>query len=252
MFVPFFSSSSSTSGEGEGEGSSGSSTPISIEGSSKSAATYSDGGGEVKTIGSGQPFAGRVEGGGIRDMALGTQEYGSGYPGIFGRGVSGRGFPFYFWPISWGDGSGYSANASYLYDDSEYGQPDNTSRPGGPMAFASFQSGSSNTTFWLVADNTSVAALMPVVAGNCSFSLDQSSINASAPQVFNQNTTKPEQVLRYYRASSAALAGIATTLLDCLDTTIGRAVPLVDGAMSVHALPYSSTLLLLILLRTLL
>lgn len=28
--------------------------------------------------------------------------YGSGYPGIAGRGVAGRGFPFFFWPLAWG------------------------------------------------------------------------------------------------------------------------------------------------------
>ena len=29
--------------------------------------------------------------------------YGSGYPGITGRGVAGRGFPFWFWPVVWGN-----------------------------------------------------------------------------------------------------------------------------------------------------
>ncbi|KAJ7035800.1 hypothetical protein C8F04DRAFT_1097384 [Mycena alexandri] len=125
---------SSTSGEdeGEGKGSSGSSTagkstPISSGGSSKSVATYNEGGGEEETIGSEQPFAGRVQGGGTRDEVWVKQVYGSGYPGLSGRGVNGRGFTSacYFWPISWGDGAGYGANASYLYDN-EYGGPDNT------------------------------------------------------------------------------------------------------------------------------
>jgi hypothetical protein len=39
--------------------------------------------------------------------------YGSGYPGVTGRGVSGRGFPFYFWPVVWGSAGG----AAYLHDD---------------------------------------------------------------------------------------------------------------------------------------
>jgi hypothetical protein len=42
--------------------------------------------------------------------------YGSGYPGVFGRGVVGRGFP-YFWPIAWGTHRGHASNAGYLYTD---------------------------------------------------------------------------------------------------------------------------------------
>ena len=42
-----------------------------------------------------------------------TRIYGSGYPGVEGRGVAGRGFPFYFWPLSFGtDGP-----IAYLYND---------------------------------------------------------------------------------------------------------------------------------------
>ena len=40
--------------------------------------------------------------------------YGSGYPGLGGRGVTGRGFPFYFWPIAWGGLAGLGA-AAYLH-----------------------------------------------------------------------------------------------------------------------------------------
>ncbi|KAI5999719.1 hypothetical protein EDD15DRAFT_2238329, partial [Pisolithus albus] len=34
---------------------------------------------------------------------LWTKHLGSGYPGITGYGVSGRGFPFWFWPVVWSD-----------------------------------------------------------------------------------------------------------------------------------------------------
>jgi hypothetical protein len=43
-----------------------------------------------------------------------SSTYGSGYPGISGRGVSSRGFPFYFWPVVWGGTAGN--NAAYLHD----------------------------------------------------------------------------------------------------------------------------------------
>ena len=44
--------------------------------------------------------------------------YGSGYPGVsVPRGVSGLGFPYYFWPVVWYDiGNGQSA---YLFDSAE-------------------------------------------------------------------------------------------------------------------------------------
>ena len=37
-----------------------------------------------------------------------NRTYGSGYPGIGGRGVVGRPFPFWFWPVVW------SSNASQI------------------------------------------------------------------------------------------------------------------------------------------
>lgn len=44
--------------------------------------------------------------------------YGSGYPGVAGRGVANRGFPFYFWPVVWGGGAGVGT-AAYLHDEDE-------------------------------------------------------------------------------------------------------------------------------------
>jgi hypothetical protein len=42
------------------------------------------------------------------------REYGSGYPGIIGRGTGGRGFPFIFWPVTWGGNTSQPSNA-YLH-----------------------------------------------------------------------------------------------------------------------------------------
>ncbi|KAJ7136822.1 hypothetical protein C8R44DRAFT_567217, partial [Mycena epipterygia] len=225
---------------------------ISSGGSSRSITSFGNGGGKVSTVPPSNLFAGRSEGGATRNQIYGSQAYGSGYPGVFSRGVGGRGFPFFFWPLAWGTGTGHGSNAAYLHTD-EYGQPDNSSRPGGPMASAAFQSNSaSNTTFRLVADNSTVTALMATIAADCSASLTPASISATVPMPFNATQT-PEQVVQYYRASSVALsldgynntavfapenstantplpAGIDTNLLGCLNSTIGNAVPLVDGA----------------------
>lgn len=75
----------------------------------------------MTVIPAGQMFPGRSAGGGMRSQIYGTRwvqirqfalscdyadglilrTYGSGYPGITGRGVTGRGFPFWFWPVVW-------------------------------------------------------------------------------------------------------------------------------------------------------
>ena len=46
--------------------------------------------------------------------------YGSGYPGVVGRGTAGRGFPFFFWPIVWPVAAGAGA-AAYLSGGDEVG-----------------------------------------------------------------------------------------------------------------------------------
>ncbi|KAJ7216274.1 hypothetical protein B0H12DRAFT_1032315 [Mycena haematopus] len=214
-----------------------------------------------------------VIGGATRSQVYGTKAYGSGYPGYYSRGVTQRGFPFWYWPVVWGSGVNYGANAGYMYDTAEYGQPDNSSRPGGPMAMALFQSNSTGTTFRLVSDNATVADLMTDVATNCSQFLTAADIAATLPTPFNR-TVEPEQVVQYYRASSVALTldgynntavfapensttdtplptGIHTNLLRCLNDTIGLAVPLVNGAprVSIPDLRLGAVLILLLILH---
>ncbi|KAJ7302336.1 hypothetical protein DFH08DRAFT_74072 [Mycena albidolilacea] len=253
--------SSGTTGKASSSSSSSSTsrktTPISTGGSTKSVSTYSSGGGKSITIATGQLFGGRTAGGATRNSVYGSRSYGSGYPGYYGRGVANLGFPFWFWPVAWGSGIGYGANSAYLHTD-EYGQPDNSSRPGGPLAMAAFQSNSTGTTFRLVADNNTVADLMTDITTNCSQFLTAASINATLPTPFSNASGAPEQVVQYYRASSVALTldgynntavfapenstadtplptGIDTNLLGCLNATIGIAVPLVDGAAGLSA-----------------
>jgi hypothetical protein len=143
------------------------------------------------------------------------------------------------------------------------------------MATAVFQSNSTSTTFRLIADNTTVADLMPAIAANCSSFLVQSSITATIPTSFNASSVAGEQVVQYYRASSVALSldgynnsavfmpenstadtplptGIDTNLLDCLNATIGIAVPLVDGAYSTSSAPSFGVLAVVLILRAIL
>ncbi|RDB27004.1 hypothetical protein Hypma_005072 [Hypsizygus marmoreus] len=272
MFVPFVSSpskkrskqlyrrkggggrggggGSSGGGKGGSSGSGGGRAPISTGGSTKPATSYSNGGGKAAPIPAGQLFAGRTAGGGTRDQVYGNKQYGSGYPGVAGRGVAGRGFPFVFWPLAWGGLAGAGAGV-YLHN-SEYGRPNNSSRPGGPMVTAAFISSSQNTTFRVLADNATVTELITDIKSNCSSSLNSSS--SSSPSTYEDSLSalpQPEQAIQYYRASSVALTldgynntgalgpegtpdtpiptNIDQNLLDCLNQTIGEAVPLIDG-----------------------
>ncbi|KAF8991256.1 hypothetical protein BDZ89DRAFT_973907 [Hymenopellis radicata] len=209
---------------------------------------FSAGGGGVYTVAAGSLFAGRTVGSGTRGNIYGSKIYGSGYPGIGGRGVAGRGFPFYFWPLAWGIAG--AGTYHYLYND-EYGLPDNSSRPGGPQSTAAFQSASTNTIFRIVSDNDTVVDLIDSINSNCSSRLTTTSTTA-AP--FDAGLVKPEQIVQYYRASSAALSidgynnsaalsntddssiqdtpippSVDSALLECLNITIGTAIPLVDG-----------------------
>ncbi|KAJ7635285.1 hypothetical protein FB45DRAFT_482994 [Roridomyces roridus] len=262
------SSSSGSSRSGSSSSSSrpgGSTKSVPIAGSSQKVTGYTFGGGKVSNIPSGQPFAGRSQGGGNRNQIWGSRTYGSGYPGYSGRGVSNLGFPFYFWPLVWGTTIGYGASG-YLDESHEYGNPDNTTRPGGPQITAAWQSNSTTppTTLRVISDNTTVLSLMAAVSSNCSAYLLPSSIttdaNASTVALqFNISNNKPEETVQYYRASSVALTldgynnsavfaadnttadtplpdGIDAKMLDCVNQTIGMAVPLVGAASKRHDL----------------
>ncbi|KAF8197478.1 hypothetical protein BJ912DRAFT_1055883 [Pholiota molesta] len=230
MFVPFFTKRSATiscseekevgqgrwvkwrgkSSEGGGGSSSGGSSgtarssSISSAGTSKAATSYGGGGGRAITIPSGQLFAGRSAGGGTRSEVTGTQQYGSGYPGITGRGVANRGFPFFFWPLAWGGVAGVGT-AAYLHN-TEYGRFDNSSRPGGIMMTAEFNSSSSqSTTFRIVADNTTVNSLITDIVSNCTSS-NLASPSTIVATTYNDSlvSPKPEQAVQYYRSSTVA------------------------------------------------
>jgi hypothetical protein len=152
---------------------------------------------------------------------------------------------------------------AFLLIRQQYGRPDNSSRPGGPMTQITFvsasPSSSSNSTFFVLADNTTTASLLTSIWDNCTsvFSTSLSTPNNSVPLPYNDTvpgSPQPEQAVQYYRASSvvltlngyndtAALADNVTgpvgdvplpgntdqNLLNCLNYTIGAAVPLIDS-----------------------
>ncbi|KZS96377.1 hypothetical protein SISNIDRAFT_451066 [Sistotremastrum niveocremeum HHB9708] len=251
------SSSSGSKGSSSSSGSSGSSrsVPISNAGNGRSSATaYGLGGGAVGTIAAGSLFAGRSIGGGTRNQVYGSRTYGSGYPGLGPGSVANRGFPFGFWPVVWGSTLGFST-AAYLHD-SEYGRPDNSSRPGGALFEAPLSEPNDNTTYHLVADNATITSLLQSIEANCTLST-----NSITPVAFNPNDTsqpQPEQAIQYYRASSIVLTldgyndtavnsggnqtdtplpnNLNQTFLQCINETIGAAAPLI-GASNTLIIP---------------
>ncbi|KAG5652591.1 hypothetical protein H0H81_004422 [Sphagnurus paluster] len=266
------SGSTGSSGISGSSAGGGRSTPISSGGTSRSATPYGAGGGKAAPIPAGQPFAGRESGGGTRSQVYGTQQYGSGYPGVASRGVGGLGFPFVFWPLAWGGIAGVGAGA-YLHN-SEYGRPNNSSRPGGPLATAAFVSNSANTTYRLLADNATVTSLIVDIKEKCSSNLNGST--SAAPSPYEDSLTalpQPEQSVQYYRASTVALTldgynntaifqqegtpdvplpnNIDKNLLACLNQTIGEAVPLVTSGVPGLTAPNLSVLALFWLVWTL-
>ncbi|GJJ08060.1 hypothetical protein Clacol_002267 [Clathrus columnatus] len=252
------SKGSSSKGSSSGSSSSrplGPSVPIKSSGRTSNVQSYANGVPVASPIPAGQIFAGRLIGGGTRTNIFGTRRYGSGYPGIASTGVTGRGFPFGFWPVTFG------AGAVNLHNQ-EYGNPNNSSRPGGPLFVAPFQPINGSETYRVLSDNATVQSLITIIAANCS--LTTTTITAvpfnDSSQASNQ--PKPEQVIEYYRSSSIALtldgynnsavfssndsmpdtplpSNLNTTFLDCINQTIGAGAPLFDGAQSVYGQPYS-------------
>jgi hypothetical protein len=178
---------------------------------------------------------------------------------VGGRGTAGLGFPFIFWPLSFG-ALGFAGSYAYLNGNNEYGRPDDETRPGGPQTVAIIPSANSgsNTTFRFLTDRDSVEAMKPILAERCGTYIQNK--DSIASERYNGSTVtppRPEQVVQYYRASTAALAldgynntaifeaegtpdvslpaGIDNDLLTCLNNTIGEAIPLEESAGFIHS-----------------
>ncbi|KZV98188.1 hypothetical protein EXIGLDRAFT_832293 [Exidia glandulosa HHB12029] len=222
----------------------------------KTTTEWGSGGGDATTVPDGALFAGRTIGGGTRAQVYGTSVYGSGFPSErVERGVGGVDLPFYFWPVSWGPGSG----PEWLHT-TEFGAPDNSSRPGGAeyqlvvQSHAGPDPGSWQAEPWtyhVVSDHKTITSLIHtlMITANCATfntPLSALSFNGSASE------PQPENTVQYYRASSVALtldgynntaalgddatlapiplpSGLNQTFLECLNRTIGESVILVDA-----------------------
>ena len=122
---------------------------------------------------------------------------------------------------------------------------------------AAFTSRSSNTTFHVMSDNSTVVALIASINLNCTAVLGAKSSKTPAPFRGASSEPRPEQAVQYYRASSVVLtldgynntaalglkgdakpvalpAYVDKGLLDCLNHTIGESVPLFDAGASLH------------------
>src|SRR4051794_25596517 len=114
------------------------------------------------------------------------------------------------------------------------------------MTQAAFVSNTpANTTFHVLADNSTTTTLISTLRSNCSASLSSLTSTYAVPYDPTQpGAPQPEQVVQYYRASSIALtldgyndtsalsdddslpdvplpSNIDMTLLNCLNQTIG-------------------------------
>lgn len=138
------------------------------------------------------------------------------------EGVEGRGFPFFFHPITYGRRPGYGS--SRIYSD-EYGGPDKKRRPGGPLHFITIQPPKSLTqgpypeippmTLYVIADKPTLEAIKSAVQWTCPMSdysgwVFAEKVRVGKPKRFlgparDPKGPTPEQAVGYYRGSSAAM-----------------------------------------------
>jgi hypothetical protein len=146
----------------------------------------------------------------------------------------------------------------------QYGNVDNSTRSGGPLSSAVFQSPSNNSTFRVMSDSETVASLVSDLSTACSSKFSTNPAPTSTLLDVNAKEPRPEQAIQYYRASSIVLtldnynnsatsgpegtpetslpSGVDMTLLTCLNQTIGSAAPLVDAPSGSGSVPATVTL----------
>ncbi|KAG8708251.1 hypothetical protein FRC08_018993, partial [Ceratobasidium sp. 394] len=164
----------SSAGGSRGASSGSRGVSFGTSGGSRGSSTYGAGGGPRSVITSGA-FAGRSAGGGTRDQTYGNSRYGSGYTYGGGSYVTGRGFPFGYWPVY----VPIVGGASY-YGYHEYGPSSNSGRPGGVMQQALVRSSSwpaANARRWMIEErqgkngtNSTTPLPVPVPANNATAS----------------------------------------------------------------------------------
>ncbi|CCA75195.1 hypothetical protein PIIN_09179 [Serendipita indica DSM 11827] len=188
---------------------------------------WGDGGGKTWVISSdsSHPFVGRQFGGAKRTSIRGTNAFGSGYPyGVNDAStVAGRPFPFGVWPLWWPD--------DFMGSD-EVGPHLDGIRPGGHISIVELKankeewSKSNDETFFALGDSQSLLSTLVSYVTWCHTS-------RVWPVRFDprlQNATvKLENVLRYYRAGSFALAHPTYTNPSARNATSQGTTSLPDG-----------------------
>ena len=124
-----------------------------------------------------------------------------------------------------------------------------------------------NTKFYVISDQSTVDYLIDTVQSQCLDHLSYNSWDTSSPfDADSQHAPKPQEAIQYYRASSTVLTldgynnsatlssngsvsdsplpqNIDTKLLECLNQTIGSAVPLIDPETWLGRHPWVGTIM---------
>lgn len=190
--------------------------------------------------------------------------------------MKGRGFPFFFHPITYGQYPGYGPSIIY---DHEYGEPGKKTRPGGPLHYMTIQPPKSLVeglypemqpiVLYAVGDKPSLDALKLAIWWTCARSdysqwLFAEKLRISEPKKFkgpaeDPDGPTPEQTVMYYRGSSLALflvgynntaqvvndvlqdtplpSATGSSFFTCINSTFGSSMPLV---ISMGAVPYQT------------
>ncbi len=130
------------------------------------------------------------------------------------------------------------------------------------MTQTTFADSNSNNTFHLLSDNATVLSLIGSVAANCTLG-NTTALTATPLNTSDPSQPRPEQAVQYYRASSVVLTldgyndtaalsdnssipdtplptWVDSSFLNCLNQTIGAAVPLIDAASPLASLHWNS------------
>ncbi|KAI0041889.1 hypothetical protein FA95DRAFT_1500837 [Auriscalpium vulgare] len=226
-----------------------------FNGKEVNASPSSDGVKHMEKIETGD-LTGRMVGGGTRGKVYGNSYYGCGYPSNPDHcGVVGRDLSFYFWPVLFYDRFG---STRYPFDGVEVSYRNNSERPGGPLTTLQFQSNqthSPRSVLYILADNATVTSLAMSITEDCSSYLGPFPAALLYPD--GDDGPFPEQAVQYYRGDSAVLfvdgynntfalqdganmtqpplplpPTVDRMLLNCINDTIGKYVPLVTPATS--------------------
>ncbi|KAH6918324.1 hypothetical protein BKA70DRAFT_1246871, partial [Coprinopsis sp. MPI-PUGE-AT-0042] len=207
------------------------------------------------------PLRGLYEGGADRAFIEGTQMYGSGYPDQPSRGIKYKDFPFTFWPIIWEHTDNFP-EFSFIKPGASNLALTTYVRPGGILVTCTIDAPKDSdspqsvpATYHVISDKATIELLASRIERRCSSGLRRP---LDCRFYHDARVPRPEQVVQYYRASSAALAVVGYnntamwekegtpdipvpgnySKLECLKSVMSQELALVTGP--VEELPVSS------------